>query len=717
MISDCIHKIERNLEQDANITEAYACFVSLIQTEMKNKLKCIQTGQRNVKPHKSRSKPFWNTELQESWDQVHRAEKEWLKYQGATPTKCRFRQKYCYLRRNFDKMLRKAKRRYQLAEQQSLRDKLFNIENPRDFWTEIGKLGMSNDRKSRIPFEVLDQNSIKTDKNSVLNRWKCDHAFSSGRVPSEWSKGIIKPLPKGEDLRNPLNYRPITIISIPCKIYANLLNRRLLKWLESNELLADEQNGFRRDRSCQDHIYALNSLIYNRKLNKKDTYACFVDCRKAFDTVNRDCLWFKLMSLGVQGKILQAIQSLYVDVTCSVRINEYFTDFFPVTQGLKQGCGLSPTLFLIYVNDLVTEINALNCGIRFDNNVISILMYADDIVLISESTDELQIMLNSLNSWCCKWRLAINESKTKVIHLRNKNTLQTDYVFNCGENAIVCVSEYKYLRFWFNEHLDMEKSVTEVTKVAGRALGAVYMKYLYAGGMSYEVYTKLIESVVEPVLFYCSGIWGTRKFPKVQRVLNKACRYFLGVSKNAPNTASRGDMGWVSAEVKQKIECVRLWCRLKTMPEDRTAHKVHQWSFSMRRSWENSMLKQINELDLQCMLAPVPNKTLCLKQAREKLNQIDRQHWEDSLLCNGRDESNGNKLRTYRTYKITLSTEFYVNSNMRRDHRRILARFRSCNLPLAIETGRFTKPKTPLNERLCGFCEASVIEDETHLLL
>ena len=77
----------------------------------------------------------------------------------------------------------------------------------------------------------------------------------------------------------------------------------------------------------------------------------------------------------------------------------------------------------------------------------------------------------------------------------------------------------------------MEKSVTEVTKAAGRALGAVYMKYLYAGGMSYEVYTKLTESVVEPVLFYCSGIWGTHKFPKVQRVLNKACRYFLGVSK------------------------------------------------------------------------------------------------------------------------------------------------------------------------------------------
>ena len=69
--------------------------------------------------------------------------------------------------------------------------------------------------------------------------------------------------------------------------------------------------------------------------------------------------------------------------------------------------------------------------------------------------------------------------------------------------------------------------------------------------MSYDFHTEMIESDVEPVLFYCSGIWDTRKFPKVQSVLNKACRYFLVVSKNAPNTATRGDIGWVSAEVNQ----------------------------------------------------------------------------------------------------------------------------------------------------------------------
>ena len=243
-------------------------------------------------------------------------------------------------------------------------------------------------------------------------------------------------MPKGDDPRNPLNYRPITIISIPCKIYANILNRRLLLWLEGNRLIADEQNSFQKNRSCQDHVYALYSLIHNRKLHKKETYTCFVDCRKAFDTVNRDCLWFKLMSLGIHGKILQAIQSLYVNVSCAVKVNEHFTDFFPVKQGLKQGCGLSPALFSIYINDLAAEINALHCGIKFDNNEVSILLYADDVVLISESEDDLQNMLNTLNNWCNKWRLAVNESKTKIVHFRNKNQLRSNFIFQCGEKVI-----------------------------------------------------------------------------------------------------------------------------------------------------------------------------------------------------------------------------------------------------------------------------------------
>ena len=132
-------------------------------------------------------------------------------------------------------------------------------------------------------------------------------------------------------------------------------------------------------------------------------------------------------------EILQAIQSLHVNVSCTVKVNEHFTDLFPVKQGFKQGCGLPPALFSIYINDLAAEINALHCGIKFDNNEVSILLYANDVVLISESADDLQNMLNTLNKWCNKWRLGVNESKTKIMHFRNKNQLSSNFIFQCGD--------------------------------------------------------------------------------------------------------------------------------------------------------------------------------------------------------------------------------------------------------------------------------------------
>ena len=144
----------------------------------------------------------------------------------------------------------------------------------------------------------------------------------------------------------------------------------------------------------------------------------------------------------------------------------------------------------------------------------------------------------------------------------------------------------------------MSRSIREITKSASCALGAVYTKYIHVGGMSYDVYTKLISSLVEPVLFYCAGIWGTGCHKEIDVVLNKACRYFLGTSKNSSNIATRGDMGWDSCIIKQKLETVRLWCRLKNQHESRLSSKVHKLSLNIGNSWEKHMISFINEFDL-----------------------------------------------------------------------------------------------------------------------
>ena len=146
-----------------------------------------------------------------------------------------------------------------------------------------------------IPSEMLSNDSCIGIFFRIIK-----YCFYDGRVPNDWTKGIINPIFKGGEPSDPLNYRPITLLSIPCKIYTDILNRCLTQWLENNNILYDGQNGFRKGRSCLDHIYTLFTVINNRKLENKDTFVCFVDAKKAFDTVNRDCLWYKLMCIGIK---------------------------------------------------------------------------------------------------------------------------------------------------------------------------------------------------------------------------------------------------------------------------------------------------------------------------------------------------------------------------------------------------------------------------------
>ena len=564
-----------------------------------------------------------------------------------------------------------------------------------------------------IPAEVL-RNPVCIDLiYKIVN-----FCFETGIVPTEWNTGVIKPIPKpdAKDSRNPMSYRGICLISIPCKVYADIINSRFTEWIEQNNVVIDEQNGFRRNRSCLEHIYSLYSVINRRKQQRKSTFVCFVDAKKAFDTVQRDCLWFKLIALGIDGKILKAVQSLYENVNCAIRINDYLTPFIEVRQGVKQGCKLSPTLFALYINDLAREIKNLNLGVDIDDLQLSILLYADDIALIAPDASSLQKMLDKLCEWCSKWRLTINSEKTKIIHFLPVTLPQCNDNFSCGNTEVEITDKYKYLGFWFQENLDMKFATSELAKSAGRALSALYAKFKSAGGMAYDVYTKLYQSLVEPVLFYCAGIWGLTDYTKINTVQNKACRYFLGVGKNASNAATRGDMGWTNCFVKQRLESCRLFCKLSNTTDNRLVKSIFKWSKSHGKCWEKRFMKFVRDSGLTNLFqTEYMSIESVIKQCKSKLIEIDKGKWHSNLF-NDTGQVNGNKLRTYRIYKTFLEPEVYVKLPLIRDHRRILAMFRCGNLPLYIETGRFARPKIPVNERTCFHCK-DVVENEIHFLL
>ena len=157
------------------------------------------------------------------------------------------------------------------------------------------------------------------------------------------------------------------------------------------------------------------------RFKKNKLFCCFVDYKKAFDSIWREALWYKLTKVGIQGKILEVIKGLYVQVKSCVFLNGKKSDFFISARGVRQGENLSPLLFSLFVNDIEEEFINSGCSYitlndnQLDNLIrLLILMYADDTIILADSEANIQKALNALQMYCNKWKLEINCSKTKV---------------------------------------------------------------------------------------------------------------------------------------------------------------------------------------------------------------------------------------------------------------------------------------------------------------
>ncbi len=360
-----------------------------------------------------------------------------------------------------------------------------------------------------VPNEILKCKSVIGALHALFQL-----CFDSSRIPTVWTQSIISPIPKNRtsDPRVPLNYRGISLLSCIYKLYSAILNTRLMKHFDENNTLHDEQNGFRGGRSCQDHIFTLTSLIKNRLNEKKSTFACYVDFRKAFDLLDRDMMLYRFLDYGVDGKFYEAIKGIYNKAFCSVKLNGVFTDYFESTQGTKQGDNLSPNCFSMYINPLLAELKSSGIGVHVENMVLSVLAYADDLVLLAETENDLQCLITILQRWCYKWRLSINTDKTKVMHFRNKNTPVTKFAFMVKNLPLECVSDYKYLGIILDENMTFEKTAEMLSSSAGRALGAIINKVRVNKDLGFNSYTTLIENCVSPILQYSSGVWGNKNF-------------------------------------------------------------------------------------------------------------------------------------------------------------------------------------------------------------
>lgn len=779
-VNVCITQLESQDTNQSIVDKVYNKFCATVKEAMQHQIPhrniVMKSGSSNKK--RRTKKPWWDVIHSDMWNTFCEAENVWISTPPG-PNKTQAKAAMKDAQRQFDKAVQSSKRCFWRQQQDNIQE--LETSDPKAFWQQVKKLGVANERRQVIPWEVLlPDGSASTDKDVVLDTWKQDFAgllgaetvrcepeehqdipvthgaslnsditrdeivvvlrrakkgkasgydglpvevlnnstaitllhelfnycFVHNVIPEMWKYGIINPIPKAgnQDPRVPLNYRGITLTSCIYKLFCCILNNRITEWADVNNIIADEQNGFRKKRSCLDHISTRTTIIDSRKKIRKSTFCAYIDFSKAFDHIQRDMLWSKLKHLGLNGNIMNCLVALYHNVKCCVRLNGVLSDWFPVDIGVKQGCILSPLLFSMYINDLTIAVKALNKGVCINDDNVPILLYADDIVLIAETENDLQDMLNLVSDWCLQWKLNINVNKTQVVHYRNVSVPRTDFEFSCGTANLEVVSQYKYLGLIINEFLDYNVSVKHIANQAGRALGSIIAKSKSLGGLPFQCFHKLYDSLVLPILTYGAAIWGYRNYSCINAVYNRACRFYLGVGKYTPNAAVQGDIGWKSPWHQQYICIFRNWRRMCDMPNTKLCNRIFIWAYSLsdtKKNWIFHVKHYFDSIQMSYLSrTDVRYSNTDQNDLDMVLSEIEERKWFEQVnkMESRRPGQGRNKLRTYCLFKSTFNTENYVKCILNRAQRSSFAKFRCGVAPLAIETGRYTN--TPLHERL-----------------
>ncbi len=528
-------------------------------------------------------------------------------------------------------------------------------------------------------------------------------------MPSIWVKAIINPIPKGagKDPFVPLNYRGISLLSCMSKTFTSLLNERIVKYCDDLGILADEQNGFRKGRSCVDHLFSLTSIIRNRLANRCPTFCAFIDMEKAFDWVDRDLLLYRLSLYQINGKIYKSIKMLYTSTMSCVRLNNIFGGWFLTNTGVRQGDNLSPTLFALFINGLAEEIKTLNKGVQVDDRNVAIMLYADDIICIANNEVDLQCMIECMYKWCYKWKLKLNIEKSNIVHFRTRRQAQTKFQFQYGDKEFKKVDRYKYLGMFLDAHLSFNDGSKILSEAGGRALGGVINKFKELKDCGFDTYEKMFNTAVSPVCNYAAEIWGYKDFSWATHIQNRAMRYYLGVHRFACLGGLRGDFGWLSPRFQRFIIMVNFWNRLINMGNDRLTKHMFEYD---HRLCSNNWCSEIKDIFVKLGMVQIFNQKLTcdLTTITNKLYTLMKREWLEEIQSKP-------KLRTYMLFKEEFGIENYVKFHMSKRNRSLLAQFRLGILPLNIEIGRYSN--MPVNERLCKLCNTNNVENEYHFLL
>ena len=313
-----------------------------------------------------------------------------------------------------------------------------------------------------------------------------------------------------------MNYRPVSLTSVVCKILEKLIRKKWVEHLEKHEILSERQYGFRKGKSCVTNLLCYYDRVAET-MQERDGWvdSIYLDFKKAFDRVPHKRLIWKLEYIGgIQGHLLKWMQDFLKEREMRTILRGKYSSWREVTSGVPQGSVLPPIMFLVYIshiNDNISTESYLN-------------MFADDVkiqktIKNEDSCRELQKDLRKLYDWSHKWQMEFNAEKCHVMKF-GKSAKMPDWDYLLGSNTLQESNKEKDLGVIINNKLSPEDHINDKVRNTYNLLANMRMAFAY---IDEEMVKKIITSFIRPTLEYAAVVWNphlkkhVKKIEKVQR--------------------------------------------------------------------------------------------------------------------------------------------------------------------------------------------------------
>ena len=348
-----------------------------------------------------------------------------------------------------------------------------------------------------------------------------------GYVPASLWDCLIVPIPKGhKDPSVSDNYRSIALAPSLSKI----LEWVILSQFSEFFLTSDLQFGFKKGMSTSLCTGFVKCVVAQYLTNDSPVYGCFLDLSKAFDLVDHNLLFRRLLDRSLPLPIVRLLMTWYRDQNMRVRWNRTFSDSFSVSNGVRQGGVLSPILFTVYVDELLLQLKQLGVGCHWKHHFVGAVCYADDLSLLAPSQAALRLMLRLCEQFADSHGLRFNASKTQLIRFGRCPSVKCSSRFSFCSTSLPFLNSVAHLGHILRYDLDDYDDILRATRDLVRRSNCILQTF---AGVDSFVMTKLVQAFC--LSLYGSSLWklSCKSISVIEVSLNKVLRRVWHLPRNS----------------------------------------------------------------------------------------------------------------------------------------------------------------------------------------